>query len=100
VTSDEFVRGQRKTYPAMPQGYFDPVAADALARYQVRITRNPQEAVLDSFPNSFVENRLIPMAKSPAVRIRANWLSYLRAHKRPALHGVGTGALRQAAGAH
>jgi homoserine O-succinyltransferase/O-acetyltransferase len=87
-----FVRGQRETYPAMPQGYFDPVASDALARYQIRITRNPQEAALDSFPNSFVENRLIPMTKPPVVRICSNWLSYLHAHKRPAFRRLGTGA--------
>jgi len=74
-----FLRGERKTYPAMPQGYFDPVAADALARFRERAILERDERQLDSFPNSFVESRLTPMARSPAVRIYANWLSYLRA---------------------
>jgi homoserine O-succinyltransferase len=79
-----FLRGERKTYPAMPQGYFRPAATDALASFQERAVLQPCERLLDSFPVSFLENRLTPMARSPVVRIYANWLSYLRARKHPA----------------
>jgi homoserine O-succinyltransferase/O-acetyltransferase len=79
-----FLRGERKTYPAMPQGYFQPAATDALASFQERAVLQPRERLLDSFPVSFLENRLTPMARSPVVRIYANWLSYLRARKHPA----------------
>jgi homoserine O-succinyltransferase/O-acetyltransferase len=76
-----FLRGERETYPAMPRGYFDPVAADALARFQERAVFEPRESLLDSFPISFLESRLAPMARSSVARIYANWLSYLCARK-------------------
>jgi homoserine O-succinyltransferase/O-acetyltransferase len=76
-----FLRSELETYPAMPQGYFRPAAAAALARFQERAVARPCERLLDVFPVSLLENRLTPVARSPAVRIYANWLSYICARK-------------------
>jgi homoserine O-succinyltransferase/O-acetyltransferase len=78
-----FLRGERGTYPAIPRGYFHPATADALARFQERAVLHPHERLLDLFPVSFLEGSLIPLARSPVVRIYANWLSYLCARKHP-----------------
>jgi homoserine O-succinyltransferase/O-acetyltransferase len=76
-----FLRGEREAHPAVPRGYFDPVAVDALARFQERAIRERHEGVLENFPLSFLESRVAPMSRSAAVRIYANWLSYVRARK-------------------
>jgi homoserine O-succinyltransferase/O-acetyltransferase len=76
-----FLRAERNSYPAMPRGYFDPVAADALTRFQERALLERDERLLDSFPGAFVESRLTPMTRASAVRLYANWLSYLSARR-------------------
>jgi homoserine O-succinyltransferase len=76
-----FLRKERNTYPGMPRGYMDPVAAATLARFQERAVLDPRESLLDSFPFSFVESRLLPAEWRSAVRFYGNWLSYLCAQK-------------------
>jgi homoserine O-succinyltransferase/O-acetyltransferase len=76
-----FLRQERSTYPAMPRGYMDPVAADALARFQERAVLDRRESLLDSFPFSFAESRLLPAEGRSAVRLYGNWLSYLCAQR-------------------
>jgi homoserine O-succinyltransferase/O-acetyltransferase len=76
-----FLRGERATYPATPKGYFNPVAADALARFRERAVCDRRDSLIESFPISFLESRLSPVPGSSASRIYENWLSYLCAQK-------------------
>ena len=76
-----FLGRQRETYPAMPQGYFDDVAAGALARFRERALSERREELLGSFPTAVVDDRLRPLCSSAARRIYGNWLSYLSAQK-------------------
>jgi homoserine O-succinyltransferase len=100
-----FLRGERETYPTMPRGYFDPTAADALARFQERAVREPHQSLLEHFPFSFLEDRVAPSSGASAVRIYANWLSYVSARRqqiagvkagRRALHLIQPGATQTA----
>jgi homoserine O-succinyltransferase len=79
-----YLRQEQETYPAMPQGYFDEVAIGALATFAERARLQRNERLLDSFPTAFVERRLRPLDRAPVSRLYHNWLSYLRAQKRPA----------------
>jgi homoserine O-succinyltransferase len=80
-----FLHGERGDYPSMPQGYFDALAADPLAGFQARAVRERHEALLDSLPLSLLEPLIAPVARTPVVRIYANWLAYVRARKRQLL---------------
>jgi homoserine O-succinyltransferase len=76
-----YLRRERETYPAMPHGYFDEVAADLLVEFRAAALRDRREALLDRFPAGALEARLRVADRSPATRIYRNWLSYLRAQK-------------------
>jgi homoserine O-succinyltransferase len=72
-----FLRGERQAYPAIPRGYFDAEAEDALSAFRARAQRERSEALLDAFPGSFLESRLAPVMNEGVNRLYRNWLSYL-----------------------
>jgi homoserine O-succinyltransferase len=76
-----FLRRERETYPILPRGYFDDVAADVLAAFRNEAQRDRRGALLDSLPAGFLEARLNPMARPAVTRLYGNWLSYLSAQK-------------------
>jgi homoserine O-succinyltransferase/O-acetyltransferase len=79
-----YLRRERETYPAVPHGYFDVMATDALAAFRERARLTRDERLLDSFPTALLERHLRPLDRAPVSRLYRNWLSYLRAHRRPA----------------
>jgi homoserine O-succinyltransferase len=76
-----FLRGERESYPAMPQNYFDDAAIDALTRFRVQAQARRSEAMLADFPTSAVDATLNNRWRSSAVHLYRNWLAYLSAHK-------------------
>jgi homoserine O-succinyltransferase len=76
-----FLRRKREGYPAIPQGYFDPVAAGVLAAFREIAMLERRQSMLDSFPLAFLEARIRRSSRAAAVQIYANWLSYLRAQR-------------------
>jgi homoserine O-succinyltransferase len=72
-----FLRRERETYPILPRGYFDDVAADVLAAFRNEALRDRREVLLESFPASFLEARLHPSGRAAVTRLYSNWLSYL-----------------------
>jgi homoserine O-succinyltransferase len=76
-----FLRRERETYPALPRGYFDDVAADVLAAFRNEALHDRREVLLESFPASFLEARLHPTGRTAVTRIYGNWLTYLCAQK-------------------
>jgi homoserine O-succinyltransferase len=76
-----FLRRERETYPTLPRGYFDDVAADVLAGFRNEALSDRREALLESFPASFLEARLTPPGRAAVARLYHNWLSYLCAQK-------------------
>jgi len=76
-----FVAGQRERYPNVPQGYFDEETETVLAQFRQRVLRDRQIDSLTSFPLLAAEGKLIHAWRKPAIRLYANWLSYLSEKK-------------------
>ena len=77
-----FLSGERDGFPDMPQGYFGAGAAASLAGFRERALRDRDPAVLAEFPGD-VEAALTHPWHEPAVRLYANWLSYLAEQRLP-----------------
>lgn len=91
-----FIRGERKAYPTMPQGYFDVVSTELLNDFQEKALSNPREMVLRKFPEAAIAATLQNTWRPSASCIYRNWLQYLAAKKadvspRVALTPVGHG---------
>jgi len=76
-----YLRREQETYPALPRGYFNEVAAAAAATFRDRALAQRDEKLLESFPAAFLERRLRPMGRAAVASLYRNWLSYLSAHK-------------------
>jgi len=76
-----YLRRERETRPALPEGYFDAVGANAAAMFCERARRARDEALLEDFPAALLESHLRPAARDPIVRLYRNWLAYLVAQK-------------------
>lgn len=72
-----FLRQERKTYPSMPQGYFDAVSTKLLTEFQENALKNPQKELLAEFPEHAVVHTLQRAWHSPAVCVYRNWLRYV-----------------------
>lgn len=72
-----FLAGERDRYPEMPRGYFDDDTASAFAAFRQKALQSRHIDLLSQFPFSDAERKLTPAWRSIAVRIYANWLSYL-----------------------
>jgi len=77
----KFLAGERASYPQMPCGYFDEDAAAALAAFRRQALGNRRFDLLLQFPAAIAEEKLEHPWLGPAVRIYANWLSYLTEQK-------------------
>ncbi len=76
-----FIRGERKAYPMMPQGYFDVVSTELLNDFQEKVISNPREMVLQEFPEAAIAATLQNTWRSSASCIYRNWLQYVAAKK-------------------
>ena len=76
-----FLAGERDNYPEMPYGYFDEDAAAALAAFRRQALGSRRVDLLLQFPAAIAEGKLEHPWLEPAVRIYANWLSYLADQK-------------------
>ncbi len=76
-----FLRGERQTYPALPNGYFDGETASLLAAFGVRARADRREELLADFPVAAAERALRNVWRPSAACIYRNWLAYLSAQK-------------------
>ncbi len=72
-----FLAGEMDSYPEMPCGYFDDHAVAALAAFRQQALHHRDVNLLASFPMTTVEESLSHPWRETAVRIYANWISYL-----------------------
>lgn len=72
-----FLRGERKNYPSMPQGYFDASATKLLNAFREMALTQPREELLTAFPEDDVAGTLIRAWHSSATSVYRNWLHYL-----------------------
>jgi homoserine O-succinyltransferase/O-acetyltransferase len=71
-----YLRGERETYPSMPQGYFNEQVAQALLKFQYSVSSLKGEEAMASFPESAIGD-LHNTWKSSAVSVYRNWLHYV-----------------------
>ena len=74
-----FLRGERETYPIMPQGYFTPDAVRALTALQARALADRREDLLQEFPASAYH--VTNTWRRTGTAIYRGWLEYVCAQK-------------------
>ena len=80
-----FLRGERDTYPPMPQGYFDEEIVSALRALQERALIDRREELLAEFPTAMAAGKVTNTWRSAAETLYRNWLLYICAEKRRTL---------------
>ena len=76
-----FLRGERDSYPTIPEGYFDKDTVDVLTGARDRALSDRHEELLAEFPTALVACKLRNTWRSAAVCVYRNWLLYLCAQK-------------------
>jgi homoserine O-succinyltransferase len=77
-----FLRGERDTYPPMPQGYFDEETVHALTALRERSRSDRREEVLAGFPLAMAAGKVTNSWRSAAEGFYRNWLRYICAEKK------------------
>lgn len=72
-----FLAGERNDYPDMPTGYFDATVAEGFDRFRRQALENRDMRLLSQFPLCEAETSLVHSWRQPALRLYANWLTYL-----------------------
>jgi homoserine O-succinyltransferase len=76
-----FLRGQRNTFPTVPQGYFDEETTEALLALRERALADRREELLAEFPLEKAATRVTNTWRATAETLYRNWLAYIRAQK-------------------
>jgi homoserine O-succinyltransferase len=74
-----FLRGERDHYPPMPQHYFDDETAAAMRAFERKAREVRSETLMDAFPATSTDAKLVNTWLPSAVQIYRNWLSHLAA---------------------
>ena len=69
-----FLRRERETYPALPQGYFDAATIRVLTTLRERARADRREEVLERFPTALAAWTVTNAWRSVAVQVYRNWL--------------------------
>jgi homoserine O-succinyltransferase len=80
-----FLRGERDTYPPMPQGYFDEETVGVLDDLQHRALVDRREELLADFPLAMAADRVMNNWRSAGESLYRNWLGYLAWEKKQKL---------------
>jgi homoserine O-succinyltransferase/O-acetyltransferase len=72
-----FLRGERDSYPALPEQYFDPVATDMLNAFRARALADRREELLSEFPTEQTFGNVAHAWHTQALRTYRNWLNYI-----------------------
>jgi homoserine O-succinyltransferase len=72
-----FLRGERETYPSMPEGYFDAAAAKLVTDFRNVVQSERREELMEGFPEAAVVGTLQKTWHSSATVIYRNWLQYV-----------------------
>jgi len=76
-----FLRGERETYPTMPQGYFDAAATKALTDFRSQAEQHRHEDSMAGFPAHQLADGLENTWRSSATGLYQNWLRYVLSRK-------------------
>ncbi len=76
-----FLTGERKPYPYVPHGYFDPEATKILAEFREKALSDPREDLMAAFPEAALTANLQRSWASSATSVYHNWLHYVASRK-------------------
>jgi homoserine O-succinyltransferase len=76
-----FLRGERETYPLMPQDYFDEGAVLVLAKMEERARSERGENLIEEFPTDALLARVTDPWRPAATCVYGNWLRYISSEK-------------------
>jgi homoserine O-succinyltransferase/O-acetyltransferase len=76
-----YLRGERDTYPSMPEGYFDEATVAALIALRARALDDRREALLADFPTAAAAGTVKNRWRSAAAHLYRNWLRYIAAEQ-------------------
>ncbi len=76
-----YLRTERDTWPAPPQGYFAKADVDLLAKYRVRAEKARDPALLTSFPMAQLAAGIRAPWRAAGATIYSNWLTHLNAQR-------------------
>lgn len=72
-----YLRRERDTYPAMPEGYFNRDIADVLTALRVQALSDRKIELLSDFPTMEAGTGIADTWSAAAARVYGNWLVYL-----------------------
>lgn len=76
-----FLQGERRHYPAAPQGYFDRDAAALADTFRKRALADRCGDLVRSFPKRALETGIAASWRATAIAIYENWFDYLKGRK-------------------
>ena len=76
-----FLKGERKDYPAMPQGLFNDQASATVNDFYKRAFRDPSNNVIDNFPMRALQLGLQSSWRNSAIGIYKNWIAAIGVRK-------------------
>jgi homoserine O-succinyltransferase len=76
-----FLRGERDSLPALPQGYFDKEATKLIEEFCARAQTERAEKLLRQFPVKAIEGGLQNTWQMSAIGVYRNWVAYLQERK-------------------
>jgi homoserine O-succinyltransferase len=74
-----YLRGERDTYPPMPEGYLDRDTVDLFAAMRDRSLSDRSPELLADLPAALAEKKVSNTWHSVSARLYGNWLAYLQA---------------------
>jgi homoserine O-succinyltransferase len=77
-----FLRGERDSYPPMPQGYFDEDTVHAMTALRQRALSDRREELVAEFPLTMAAGKVTNNWRSTAEGLYRNWLQYICAEKK------------------
>jgi homoserine O-succinyltransferase/O-acetyltransferase len=72
-----FLRGERDSYPDLPEQYFDPAATDMLNAFRARALADRGEELLSEFPTEQTFGNVSHAWHAQALCTYRNWLNYI-----------------------
>jgi homoserine O-succinyltransferase/O-acetyltransferase len=72
-----FLRGERDTYPNLPEYYFDPATTDMLHAFRAHALADRREELLSAFPAEQTFSNVSHAWHVQALRTYRNWLNYI-----------------------
>jgi homoserine O-succinyltransferase len=72
-----FLRGERDSYPDLPERYFDPAATEMLNAFRARALTDRREELLSAFPTEQTFGNVPHAWHAQALHTYRNWLNYI-----------------------